>query len=455
MWEMVTIYKLLIVDDENSICTSLSFALEDDYNIFTANDEEEAIELVKNNDINIVLLDLRLGESDGINVLIKLKEIRPEMVIIIMTAFGSIESSVQAMKLGAFYYITKPINIEELYLLLAKGEEYINLNSKIKYLSNQIHEDNKYNIIGSSKRIKAVLDLIDRVKDIDINVLITGESGTGKELVARAIHFQGKRKEKPFYVINCSAIPNNLLESELFGYRKGAFTGAMEDKKGIIELSHEGTLFLDEIGDMDINLQTKLLRVIQDKEIRPIGSTKSISVDVRFVSATNKDLKEEIKNNRFRQDLFYRLNVININVPPLREHKEDISKLVEYFIKRYSVKLDKNIKGITAEALECLEKYNFYGNVRELQNIIERAIVLTESSYIKEEDLPEEIFNRENIVKEETDLIPIFVGEDIKSIEKKVLEYTLKKFNGNRRKTAEVLKIGERTLRYKIKEYEL
>ncbi|MBU5485430.1 sigma-54 dependent transcriptional regulator [Clostridium sp. MSJ-11] len=448
-------YKLLIVDDENSICTSLSFALEDDYNIFTANDEEEAIELVKNNDINIVLLDLRLGESDGINVLIKLKEIRPEMVIIIMTAFGSIESSVQAMKLGAFYYITKPINIEELYLLLAKGEEYINLNSKIKYLSNQIHEDNKYNIIGSSKRIKAVLDLIDRVKDIDINVLITGESGTGKELVARAIHFQGKRKEKPFYVINCSAIPNNLLESELFGYRKGAFTGAMEDKKGIIELSHEGTLFLDEIGDMDINLQTKLLRVIQDKEIRPIGSTKSISVDVRFVSATNKDLKEEIKNNRFRQDLFYRLNVININVPPLREHKEDISKLVEYFIKRYSVKLDKNIKGITAEALECLEKYNFYGNVRELQNIIERAIVLTESSYIKEEDLPEEIFNRENIVKEETDLIPIFVGEDIKSIEKKVLEYTLKKFNGNRRKTAEVLKIGERTLRYKIKEYEL
>ncbi|MEW9095027.1 MAG: sigma-54 dependent transcriptional regulator [Clostridiaceae bacterium] len=452
---MVEIYKLLIVDDENSICTSLSFALEDDYNIFTANNEERAVELVKNNDINIVLLDLRLGESNGINVLTKLKEIRPEMVIIIMTAFGSIESSVQAMKLGAFYYITKPISIEELYLLLAKVKEYINLNSKIKYLSNQIHEDNKYNIIGSSKRIKLVLDLIDRVKDIDINVLITGESGTGKELVARAVHFQGKRKEKPFYVINCSAIPNNLLESELFGYRKGAFTGAMEDKKGIIELSHEGTLFLDEIGDMDINLQTKLLRVIQDKEIRPIGSTKSINVDVRFVSATNKDLKEEVKNNRFRQDLFYRLNVININVPPLREHKEDISKLVENFIKRYSIKLDKNIKGITAEALECLEKYNFYGNVRELQNIIERAIVLTESNYIKEEDLPEEIFNKENIIREETDLIPIFVGEDIKSIEKKVLEYTLKKFNGNRRKTAETLKIGERTLRYKIKEYEL
>ncbi|WP_315122230.1 sigma-54 dependent transcriptional regulator [uncultured Clostridium sp.] len=448
-------YKLLIVDDENSICTSLSFALEDNYNIFTANNEEIAIELVKNNDINIVLLDLRLGESDGMDVLGKLKEIRSEMVIIIMTAFGSIESSVKAMKLGAFYYITKPINIEELYLLLTKGEEYINLNSKIKYLSDQIHEDDKYNIIGNSKKIKVVFDLIDRVKDIDTNVMITGESGTGKELVARAIHFQGKRKEKPFHVINCSAIPDNLLESELFGYRKGAFTGAMEDKKGIIELSHEGTLFLDEIGDMDINLQTKLLRVVQDKEIRPIGSAKSISVDVRFVSATNKDVKEEVKNNRFRQDLFYRLNVININLPPLRERKEDISKLVEYFMKKCSIRLDKNIKGITAKALERLEKYNFYGNVRELQNIIERAIVLTEGNYIREEDLPEEIFKRENIAREETDLIPIFIGEDIKSIEKKVLEYTLKKFQGNRRKTAETLKIGERTLRYKIKEYEL
>lgn len=448
-------YKLLIVDDETSICTSLSFALEDNYTVFTANNEESAIKIINECEIDIVLLDLKLGESDGIHVLKKLKTIKPEVVVIIMTAFGTIESSVNAMKSGAFYYITKPINIEELSLLLMKGEEYIKLNTKIKYLSNQINEDSKYNIIGSSKKIKQVFDLIDRVKDIDINVLITGESGTGKELVARAIHFHGKRKDKPFNVINCSAIPDNLLESELFGYRKGAFTGAMEDKKGIIELSHEGTLFLDEIGDMNINLQTKVLRVIQDKEIRPIGSTKSIKVDVRFISATNKELKEEVKNNRFRQDLFYRLNVININLPPLRERKEDIAKLIEYFIKKYNVKLDKDIKGITAKALESLEKYSFNGNVRELQNIIERAIVLTENDYIKEEDLPEEIFNRENIIVDQDHLIPIFVGEDIKSIEKKVLEYTLKKFDGNRKKTAEILNMGERTLRYKIKEYEL
>ncbi|PRR76880.1 Transcriptional regulatory protein ZraR [Clostridium liquoris] len=448
-------YKLLIIDDETSICTSLSFALEDNYCIFTANDEESAIEMIKEKDIDMVLLDLKLGKSDGINVLKKLKAIKSELVVIIMTAFGTIESSVNAMKAGAFYYITKPINIEELSLLLMKGEEYIKLNTKIKYLSNQIDEDSKYSIIGSSKKIKEVFDLIDRVKDIDINVLITGESGTGKELVARAIHFHGKRKDKPFNVINCSAIPENLLESELFGYKKGAFTGAIEDKKGIIELSHEGTLFLDEIGDMDINLQTKLLRVIQDKEIRPIGSSKSIHVDVRLISATNKDLKEEIKNNRFRQDLFYRLNVININMPPLRERKEDIAKLIEYFIKKYNAKLDKNIKGITSKALDALEKYNFYGNVRELQNIIERAIVLTENDYIKEEDLPEEIFNKENIAIDENDLIPVFVGEDVKTIEKKVLEYTLKKFDGNRKRTAEVLNIGERTLRYKIKEYKL
>jgi len=449
------LYKLLIIDDETSICTSLSFALEDNYCIFTANDEESAIEMIKEKDIDMVLLDLKLGKSDGINVLKKLKAIKSELVVIIMTAFGTIESSVNAMKAGAFYYITKPINIEELSLLLMKGEEYIKLNTKIKYLSNQIDEDSKYSIIGSSKKIKEVFDLIDRVKDIDINVLITGESGTGKELVARAIHFHGKRKDKPFNVINCSAIPENLLESELFGYKKGAFTGAIEDKKGIIELSHEGTLFLDEIGDMDINLQTKLLRVIQDKEIRPIGSSKSIHVDVRLISATNKDLKEEIKNNRFRQDLFYRLNVININMPPLRERKEDIAKLIEYFIKKYNAKLDKNIKGITSKALDALEKYNFYGNVRELQNIIERAIVLTENDYIKEEDLPEEIFNKENIAIDENDLIPVFVGEDVKTIEKKVLEYTLKKFDGNRKRTAEVLNIGERTLRYKIKEYKL
>ncbi|GAA0718158.1 sigma-54 dependent transcriptional regulator [Clostridium malenominatum] len=451
-------FKLLIIDDENSICSSLSFALEDNYKIFTSRNSREAEDIILKETINIVLLDLRLGDEDGLEILKRIKNINKEVVVIIMTAFGTIESSVKAMAEGAFYYITKPINIEELNLLLLKCEEYIELNSKIKHLSNQINDNSmygKYNIIGKSKKILGVFDIIDRVKDIDINILVTGESGTGKDLVARAIHYNGKRKDKPFNVINCSAIPDNLLESELFGYKKGAFTGAVEDKKGIIESSNGGTLFLDEIGDMDINLQTKLLRVIQEKEIRPIGESHSRNVDVRFIAATNKDLKEEVKKNRFRQDLYYRLNVIDIQLPALRERKEDIATLIEYFIKKFNSKMEKSVKGITAKALHRLENYYFHGNIRELQNIIERAIVLNEGQYIELEDLPEEILYKENIVQEENDLIPIYVGEDMKSIEKKVIEHTLIKYEGNRKRTAEILNIGERTLRYKIKEYKL
>lgn len=446
-------FKVLVIDDESSICTALSFALEDNYEVFTAKDEKTALTIINEVDINIILLDLRLGDENGIEVLKKIKIVNKEIMVIMMTAFGTIESSVEAIKNGAFYYITKPINMEELDLLMKKAEEYIGLNSKIKYLSDKV--DKNYNIIGSSSKMKEVFNLIDRVKDVNINVFITGESGTGKELVARAIHFNGKRKDKPFNVINCSAIPDNLLESELFGYKKGAFTGAAEDRKGIIELSSEGTLFLDEIGDMDINLQTKLLRVIQDKEIRPVGSNKIIKVDVRFISATNKNLKEEVKRCNFRQDLFYRLNVINIQIPPLRERMEDIPEIIEYFIKKYSNQFEKRIRGITAGALQALEGYKFNGNVRELQNILERAVVLTRNEYIDKEDLPPEIFERENILLLKDHLIPIYVGEDMKTIEKKVIEYNLKKFKENRKNTAEALGISERNLRYKIKEYEL
>lgn len=446
-------FKVLVIDDESSICTALSFALEDNYEVFTAKDEKTALAIINEVDINIILLDLRLGDENGIEVLKKVKFVNKETMVIMMTAFGTIESSVEAIKNGAFYYITKPINMEELDVLMKKAEEYIGLNSKIKYLSDKV--DKNYNIIGSSSKMKEVFDLIDRVKDVNINVFITGESGTGKELVARAIHFNGMRKDKPFNVINCSAIPDNLLESELFGYKKGAFTGATEDRKGIIELSNEGTLFLDEIGDMDINLQTKLLRVIQDREIRPVGCNKIIKVDVRFISATNRNLKEEVKRGNFRQDLFYRLNVINIQLPPLRERMDDIPEIIEHFIKKYSDQFQKTIKGITAGALQALEGYKFNGNVRELQNILERAVVLTRDEYIDKEDLPPEIFERENILLLKDHLIPIYVGEDMKTIEKKVIEYNLKKFKQNRKNTAEALGISERNLRYKIKEYEL
>ncbi|WP_179948106.1 sigma-54-dependent transcriptional regulator [Geosporobacter ferrireducens] len=448
--------KLLIVDDETSICTSLSFALEDEYQIFVAEDESTALQLLTKQDIAIILLDLRLGSSDGIQLLKQIKTHKPDIVVIMMTAYGTIESSVEAMKAGAFYYIAKPINIDELHLLLLKAKEYMSLNSRIKYLTDQISlNQGRYNIIGTSKKITHVFDLIERIKDIDSNVLITGESGTGKELVARAIHTCGNRQNKPFHIINCSAIPGHLLESELFGFKKGSFTGAFEDQKGIIELSNGGTLFLDEIGDMDLNLQTKLLRVIQDKKIRPIGASKEIQVDVRFISATNKDLREEIKLNTFRMDLFYRLNVIHIHMPPLRERKEDIPKLTDFFIKKYNIAFSKEIKGITHKALDIIEKYKFDGNVRELQNIIERAVALTNHSFIHEEDLPEELFITENVFNPHDDLLPIPVGESMKHIEKKVITATLKKYEGNRKRTAEILGISERALRYKIKEYQL
>lgn len=448
--------KLLIVDDESSICTSLGFALEDDYEIYTAETEDSALDIISCNNISIVLLDLKLGTSDGINVLKRIKALKPDVVVIIMTAYGTIESSVEAMKAGAFYYITKPINMDELGLLLSKAKEYISLNSRIKYLSNQISLSNSHNnIIGSSKKIAHILDLIDRVKDIDSNVLITGESGTGKEMVARAVHYEGKRRDKPFNVINCSALPGNLLESELFGFKKGSFTGAFEDRKGIIELSNEGTLFLDEIGDMDISLQTKVLRVLQDKEVRPVGSARGIKTDVRFIAATNKDLKEEIKCNSFRKDLYYRLNVINIELPPLRDRKEDIPKLLEHFIKKYNALLDKDIKGITSEALEALERYKFEGNIRELENIIERAIALTRHNFISIHDLPGDIFKSDNIVRICDEAIPVYIGDNMKTIEKKAIIYTLEKYNNNRKNTSEILGISERALRYKIKEYNL
>lgn len=446
--------KLLIVDDESSICTALSFALEDDYEIYTALDEVSAIDIITNTDISIVLLDLNLGKSNGISVLKQIKIIKPDIVVLIMTAYGTIESTVEAIKSGAFYYITKPIKIDELLLLINKANEHILLNSKIKYLSNQININNSvYNMVGNSKKMADIFDLIDRVKDIESNVLITGESGTGKELVARAIHFEGIRNGNPFNVINCSAIPGNLLESELFGFKKGSFTGAFKDRKGVIESSNEGTLFLDEIGDMDMNLQTKLLRVLQDKEVYPIGSVKGTKVNVRFIAATNKDLKQEVKTNRFRKDLFYRLNVIPIKIPPLRERREDIPKLVDHFIKKYNILLNKNINGISAKALEAIEKYKFDGNIRELQNIIERAIALTKNNFINVEDLPEDVFLSENIVSICDDVIPIYVGENMESIERKVIEYNLKKFKNNRKKTSEALGISERNLRYKIKDY--
>ncbi|MGB9975763.1 sigma-54-dependent transcriptional regulator [Thermovenabulum sp.] len=448
--------KLLIVDDDDAICSSLEFALEDDFLIYTTNSEEQALSLAEVEDFGIILLDLRLGKNDGLETLKKLKMISPKSAIIIMTAYGSIESSVEAMKNGAYYYITKPIDLIQLKTLLNKALEYINLKSRVEYLNEKlIYEYQLSGMVGSSKAMQKVFELIEKVKEIDSNVMVTGESGTGKELVARAIHFCGRRKDKPFEAVNCAAIPQNLLEAELFGYEKGAFTGAEHRKKGIFEIADGGTIFLDEITEMDISLQAKLLRVVQEKEIMPVGSEKRKKVNVRIISATNKDIKKEVKEGRFREDLFFRLNVINIHIPPLRERREDIPQLAGYFIKKYSKEMGKNVEGIDDKALEILCKYDYKGNVRELQNILERAVALSDKKILGVEDLPTEVVLLSQKFSDEfKNLIPVFVGEDLQSVEKKVILYTLKYCKGSRKETAKMLKISERNLRYKLKEYE-
>lgn len=448
----VRMNKILIIDDEKSICTSLEFALEDDYTVISCQDPIKGLDIIRKQHIDLVLLDLRIGEYDGISVLRKIKKENENIVVIIMTAYGSIKSSVDAMQAGAYYYITKPIDIEELKLLILKALDYVNLNNKVKHLKSQLTQRYGINgIIGKSKAMNTIFELIDKVKDIDSNVLIMGESGTGKELVARAIHFQGNRKNKNFEVVNCAAIPSNLLESELFGYRKGAFTGAVQNKKGKFESAHEGTIFLDEIGEMDLTLQSKLLRVIQEKEITPLGSNHKQKIDVRIIAATNKNLEKAVEENEFREDLFYRLNVITIKLPPLRERKEDIPLLVNHFINKYNKNFNKNVKGIDSKALKMLENYDYKGNVRELENIIERAVALTNHNTISCSDLSKKVLNTQNFP--EHDIIPIYIGEDLKTIEKKVILETLKKNKNNKRKTAKILGITERTLRNKLKEY--
>lgn len=448
-------HKLLIVDDDEAICTSLEFAFEDDFIVYTARDEDQALSLLSVEEFDIILLDLKLGEKSGLETLQKIKQISPKSAVIIMTAYGSIESSVEAMKNGAFYYITKPIDIVQLRALLSKALEYLGLKWKVEYLNEKLIEEYQLSgIVGCSEPMKRVFALIDKVKDIDSNVLITGESGTGKELVARAIHFRGNRRNEPFEAVNCAAIPADLLEAELFGYEKGAFTGAVQKKKGIFEIADRGTLFLDEITEMSVNLQAKLLRVVQEKEIVPLGSEKRKKIDVRIICATNKDIKKEVAEKRFREDLFFRLNVINIHIPPLRERREDIPLLVKYFIEKYNQRMGKNVEGIDEEAMEILCRYDYRGNVRELQNILERAVALTDKKILTVDDLPSEvILGAKTFSGEQKNLIPVYVGEDLATVEKKVILYTLKFLKGNKKETARMLNISERNLRYKLKGY--
>jgi two-component system response regulator AtoC len=446
-------YPVMIIDDEIAICQSLKFALEDRYHVYTFTDPEQAIPLFKRIDFAIVLLDLKMGEHSGLDILQSIKRISPNTIVIMITAYGSIPSSVESMHKGAFSYVTKPIHLEELMVLLDRAEAYYHLSSKVQWLSEALEKaHNEHGFIGKSAKMQEVFRMLDKIREVDSNVLITGESGTGKELVAKIIHYQSRRHQKRFQTINCAAIPENLLESELFGHEKGSFTGAFEKKHGLLAVADKGTVFLDEIGEMELTLQGKLLRVIQERKITPVGGTEEKTVDFRLIAATNRDLLKDVQDKQFRQDLYYRLNVIPIHLPALRERKEDIPLLIEFFLHKLSHRMGKPVEGISQEALQVLLDYAFPGNVRELQNIMERAIALTYSSIIQVSDLPEEMTKQQQVFSDHT-LIPIYVGEKMEQVERKVIQYNLSAMNGNRRKTAQLIGISERNLRDKLKKY--
>ncbi|WP_422484577.1 sigma-54-dependent transcriptional regulator [Gudongella sp. DL1XJH-153] len=444
--------KLLIVDDEPKILRSLKFLLEDDFQVFTSGNSKDALSVFKDESISLVLLDLRLKDDNGIDLMGKFLEIESKAIIIIMTAYSSLEISIKAIKSGAYYFITKPIDNEQLKLLLNTADEKLDMMNKINNLQGHIRKD----IIGNSPKIRKINEVIDRVKNTNATILITGESGTGKELIAQKIHGTSNRAGKPYVAINCAAMPGELLESELFGYKKGAFTGAQKDEIGVIRRADKGTLILDEIGEMDLRLQSKLLRFLQDKEVRPIGDATSHQVDIRIICITNRNLKKEVEAGNFREDLYYRINVINIVTPLLRERIDDLKYLVPYFIDKYNISFDKNVRGITDEAYEILTNYSFQGNIRELENIIQRAVLLSISDYIDSDSLHISPHKPISSINEASDdFLRIYKGESMKEIEKKVIEFALKNNKDNRKWTADSLGIGERTLRYKIKEYNL
>lgn len=434
------------------ICTALSFALEDKYEVYSAVEPAAALALVGEQFIHLCLLDLKLGKYSGIDVLQKIKEISKETIVIMMTAYGTIESSVEAIQKGAYTYLTKPLNIEELYCVVEQALEFQRLNEHVEYLSHQLEVKYSYHgIVGKSHPMQQVFHMIEKLKDVDTGVIITGESGTGKELVAKALHFSGSRKNGHFEELNCAAIPEGLLEGELFGSVKGAYTGSGANRVGKLEYANNGTLFLDEIGDMPLNLQAKILRVLQEREYTPLGSNEKRKLNLRVISATNKNIQEMMKAGKFRQDLYFRLNVVEIHLPPLRKRKSDIPLLCENFIEENNKSLKKQITGLSRGAERILMAYDYPGNVRELKNIIEYAMVLCEENTIKEEDLPETLrFHR----SEQPGLfLEDLTGLPMKEVEKRVIEANLLRNGGRRKQTAEVLGISEKGLRNKIAEY--
>jgi two-component system response regulator PilR (NtrC family) len=455
--------KILIADDEKSMRELLDIMLKKEgYKITLASNGEEVVKLIEKDIFDLALVDIRMPRQDGISVLKKIKAVSPETIVIMMTAFASADTAIKAMKEGAYDYITKPFKIDEIKIIIQNALEKKHLE-KENLLLKQVVRDRYHfeNIVGQSSKMLELYDLMEKVAPTKTNILITGESGTGKELVAKAIHYNSPRKDKPFVTLNCGAIPESLIESELFGHMKGAFTDAITTKKGLFEVADEGTLFLDEISELPLMMQVKLLRVLQDREFKRVGGTEDIRVDVRIISATNKDLEEAVRQKQFREDLFYRLNVIQIKLPTLRERKEDIPSLASHFLNRYAEELGKQISRISPEALRILIQYDYPGNVRELQNIIERAVALeisqeltasNLSSYLEEQSLN---LNKRKGLDLEIPNEGVDLEKIVEDIERTLLVKALDRTKGIKKKAAELLHINFRSMRYRLEKYGL
>jgi len=448
--------RVLVVDDEENFRHILSVILKKErYEVETASNGEEALQRISDTTFDQVLCDIRMPGMDGLDFLKEVRKTEADANVIMMSAYGTLDTAVEAMKLGAYDYISKPFKADEIILTLKKAEERERLRKENELLRKEVKREYSFdNIVSKNEKMQSIFEVVRKVAQYKSTILITGESGTGKEVVARALHYHSDRSQLPFMPVNCGAIPENLLESELFGHSKGAFTDAIRMKKGLFEEADGGTLFLDEIGELPPQLQVKLLRVLQDGEIRRVGEAKAIQIDVRIVAATVKDLVKEVNEGRFRDDLFYRLNVVPVHIPPLRERKEDIPLLVTHFIKKQSQSLGKNVTGIDPKALEVLINYKWYGNVRELENTIERAIVLADGESIELQNLPLDIQNFQERV-EVTSLSEeeYSIKRASKALETTLIRRALKKTKGNHTHAARLLEISHRALLYKIKEY--
>ncbi len=446
--------KILVIDDEESMRNFMEIMLsKEGYSVETAGSGPKGLGRVRETDYDLVIADLNMPEMSGIEVLKEVKKSKKDQDLIVMTAFASVDTAIEAMKQGAADYITKPFKIDEIKLTIEKCINSRRLKEENTSLKQQLKLDSSFDrFIGTSDSIVNLKKLAERIAQSDSTVLVRGESGTGKELVARAIHHHSPRRNGPFVSINCAALPETLLESELFGYKKGAFTGAIKDKEGLFQVADGGTFFLDEVGSTSLSIQVKLLRVLEEKKMTPVGGTKEDEVDVRLIAATNADLEEDVKQGRFRTDLFYRLNVIPIVIPPLRERREDIRILVDHFVNKFCSKVNMPPKTISEEAMEILIRYPWPGNVRELENTIERAVLLNRSGALGMNDIPEKLIKAEPLpmVSEEDPKTPT-----LESIEKAYIHFVMSQNAGKKAKAAKILGIDTSTLYRKLVKYNL